>query len=135
MQCHDSPNPKKKRRKGSKEPRPGGYVTRKYCSTILQCKNNLVAFRHIQIMKAMINGATLIKKGAVELHILLPGCKDHPELVVDDDDAARAEVTPDSLLLLELGEVEPVVVVPVGGEAVVGSAPAELPAAEADGTT
>lgn len=94
----------------------------------------LVSFRHIQIMKAMTNGATLIKKGAVELHILLPRCKDHPELVVDDDDAARAEVTPDSLLLLELGEVEPVVV-PVRGEAVVASAPAELPAAEADGTT
>jgi hypothetical protein len=83
-----------------------------------QEKKNLVALSrssHIQTMKTT-NGATLIKTGAVELHKLLPRCKDHPALV--DDDAAKAEVTEDALLLLLLELVEPVVVVPVGGRAV-----------------
>ena len=71
-------------------------------------------------MKPMTNGATtLIKKGAAELHKLLPRCKDHPAL--EDDDAAEAEAAEDALLLLLmlmlLEPVEPVVVVPVGGRA------------------
>jgi len=97
---------------------------------------------HIQIMKAMTNGAALIKKfEAVHLHMLLPSCKDHPELVVDDDDAARAEVTSDPLLLLlllllELAELAVVVVVvPVGVGAVVASAPAEVLPVETDAIT
>lgn len=61
--------------------------------------------------------ATLIKKRAAELHILLPRCKEHPELV--DDNAAKAEVAADTLLLLLVGLVDPVVVVPVGGDAAV----------------
>jgi hypothetical protein len=67
-----------------------------------------------QTMKTMTHGATLIKKGAEELQKLLPRCKDHPAL---EDDAAKAEVTADALLLLLLlmilELVEPVVVVPV----------------------
>jgi hypothetical protein len=99
---------------------------RKNCSTILphrghqqQDKISLVAFRRIQTMKAIANGAMPIKKGATELHVLLLRCEDHPELV--DDDAAKAEVTADELLLLLLLELK-LVVVPVGGEAVVPSA-------------
>ena len=93
-------------------------------------------------MKAMTNGAALIKKlEAVHLHILLPSCRDHPLLVVDDDSAGRAEVGPDPLLLLplllELAELAAVVVivVPVGDGAVVASAPAEVLPVEADAKT
>jgi len=89
-------------------------------------------------MKAMTNGTALINNfEAVHLHTLLP-CKDHPELVADDN-AARAEVTPDPLLLvllLELGApVVGVVVVPVGDGAVVVSAPDEVLPVEADAIT
>jgi hypothetical protein len=77
-------------------------------------------FHHIQIIKTITNGATLIKRGAAELQILLSRCIDrcidHPELA--DEDAAKAEVTEDAPLLLLLLEL---VVVPVGGEAVVMS--------------
>ena len=68
-----------------------------------------------------MHGVKLIKKEAAELHKLLPRCKDHPALV---DDAAKAEVTADALLLLLmlllmlLELVEPVVVVPVEGKTV-----------------
>ena len=83
-------------------------------------KNNLVVLlrpSHIQTMKTMTNGATLIKKGAAEFHKLLPRCKDHPALV---EDAAKAvPVLLLTLLLLLLELVEPVVVVPVGGTAVI----------------
>ena len=60
----------------------------------------------------MMNGATLIKKGAAEFHKLLPRCKDHPALV---DDAAKADALLLVLVLLELllEPVEPSVVVPV----------------------
>jgi hypothetical protein len=72
-------------------------------------------------MKTMTNGATPIKKGAAELHKLLPRCKDHPALVdVDAAEAAEAEVTADALLLMLLlmllGLVVSVVVVPVVGK-------------------
>lgn len=71
-------------------------------------------------MKTTMHGATLIKRGAAELHKLLPRCKDHPALVVD---AAKAEVTADALLLLLLlllllELVELAVVVPVVGRTV-----------------
>jgi hypothetical protein len=78
-------------------------------------------------MKTMTHGTTLIRKGAAELQKLLPRCKDHPALV---DDAAKAEVTADALLLMLLlmllGLVEPVVVVPVGGRTVDVSTPVEV---------
>ena len=79
-------------------------------------------------MKNMMIGATLIKKGAAELHRLLPPrCKDHPALV---DDAAKAEVTPDALLLTLLEPVEPAVVVPDGGRTADESTAAELMSVE-----
>jgi len=87
-------------------------------------------------MKTMTNGATPIKRGATELHKLLPRCKDRPALV---DDAAKAEVTDDALLLmllltlLEL--VEPVVVVSVGGRTVDVSTAVEVMSVEVDVVT
>jgi len=77
----------------------------------------------------MTNGATPIKKGATELHKLLPRCKDHPALV--DDDAAKAEVKADALLLMLLLElVELVVVVAVGGRTVDASTAVEVTSVE-----
>ena len=89
----------------------------------------LLRSSHIQTMKTMTNGATLIRKGAAELHKLLSRCKDHPALV---DDAAKAEVTEDALLLLPtlLELVEPVVVVPVGGRTVAALTAAEVMSVE-----
>jgi hypothetical protein len=87
-------------------------------------KNGLIVFHHIQIIKTTMNGATLMKRGAAELHILLARCKDHPELA--DDEAAKAEVTADAPLLLSLLLLE-LVVVPVGGGAVVLSPLTEVP--------
>lgn len=125
---------KKGREKESKEP----SVARKYCSTIFTSrtttrdkkgKNSLIVFHHIQIIKTTTNGATLIKRGAAELHRLLPRCKDHPELA--DDDAAKAEVTADALLLLLLLLLE-LVVVPVGGGAVEMSLLIKVPPIKAD---
>jgi hypothetical protein len=51
--------------------------------------------------------------------MLLPRCIDHPELA--DDDAAEAEVTADAPLLLLLIPLLELLVVPVGGGAVVMS--------------
>lgn len=82
-------------------------------------KNSLIVFHHIQIIKTTTNGATLIRRGAAELHILLPRCIDLPELA--DDDAAGAEVTADVPLLLLLILLLELIVVPVGGGAVVMS--------------
>jgi len=66
-----------------------------------------------------------MKKGAAELHKLLSRCKDHPALV---DDAAKAEVTEDALLLTLLELVEPAVavVVPVGGRTADASTAVEV---------
>jgi len=68
-------------------------------------------------MKAMTNGATLIKKGAAEFHKLLPPrCRDHPALLLVEDAAkAVALLLPLLLSLMLLELVELVVVVPVGG--------------------
>ena len=93
-------------------------------------RNSLVMFRH---MKTITNGATLIKKRTVELHVLLPRCKEHPELVDDDEDAAEAEAeaAAEALLLLPAGLIESVVVVSARDGAVVGSAAIEAPPIEA----
>ena len=97
----------------------------------------LHCYVHIQTMKPMTNGATLIKKGAAELHKLPPRCEDHPALV--DDDAAEAEVTADALLLMLLLVllvlVEPVVVVPAEGRAVEASTAVEVLSVEVGGVT
>jgi len=73
----------------------------------------------IQTMKAMTNGATLIKKGAAEFHKLLPPrCRDHPALLLDDAAKAVALLLPLLLSLMLLELVELLVVVPVGDRTV-----------------
>jgi len=123
MSIDNSPNQKERRRERVQRTERREKImcnhpifTNRTADSDKKGKNSLIVFHHIQIIKTATNGATLIKRGAAELHILLPRCIDHPELA--DDDAAKAEVTEDApllLLILELG------VVPVGGEAVVMS--------------
>jgi len=86
----------------------------------------------IQTMKTMRNGATLVRKGAAELHRLLPRCKDHPALV---DDAAKADALLLTLLLTLLELVEPAVVVPVGGRTVGVLTSVEVMSVEVDVVT
>ena len=80
------------------------------------------------------NEATLIKKGAAELHIRLSRCKDRPALV--GVDAAEAKATADVLLLLLLLLLL-AAVVPVDSGAVVMSAPVVVLSVKAktDGVT
>lgn len=135
--------PKKKKKKTEKNRVPGGnarnrhrplrsWTIRKQKWSKQQVKKktllNFYTPVSFQTMKAMTIGATLIKKGAAELHKLLPRCKDHPALV---GDAAKAEDTEDALLLALLELLAPVVVVPVGGGTVDASTAAELMSVEA----
>ena len=110
--CHDSPNQTKRKEK-KKPPVKKKLFNNFLGNNIPSTRNNAadqqqmsLGITHFQSVKSMTNGATLIKIGAAEPHVLLPWCNDHPAPLVGVDAAgvtATADaLVPSPLLLLEL---------------------------------